>query len=474
MRRFIALFILTALVLSVHPAQADLSPLEITEEDASPSTFPYKVKFTNGTVTDNGDGTTSISSGGGSGITIGGTITGGTDTRVLFDDAGAIGEDAGMVFNKTTNALTISGVFTSAGVASTGSIDVDMANAKITLQNTGGTEFGWHTEANDLFYGRKAGGAIFLLLDALSVLHLGDIGAPIKNLSVHTSDTGNSSVNLPPSAIGLGEVDTTNAPSAGDFLSFSGQRFTWTAPSGSGDITSVGDVASGAAFDGTQGTVLTFNNAGGDSTLTYNGSNLTSSVTQEVSNAIPTFVWTDSGGDDYEAYADANIWYLTNSTDGAIIARTTQANALQIVGKTITEGGADLNGKIDASAATVFSFVQQKDATIVDPDTVQTTSDAIPLFEVDARNYPFGIRIVQVKVGLNASASPAYALEEWTSPTSGVSSLLMNLGMSSASEATWTTITDNTVAAGSYVFLNLDTTALNWAKVTVWFYALTA
>jgi hypothetical protein len=43
---------------------------------------------------------------------------------------------------------------------------------------------------------------------------------------------------------------------------------------GSGDITSVGDVTSGAAFDGTQGTVLTFNNAGGDGTLTFDGSDL--------------------------------------------------------------------------------------------------------------------------------------------------------------------------------------------------------
>ena len=38
-----------------------------------------------------------------------------------------------------------------------------------------------------------------------------------------------------------------------------------------GDITSVGDVTSGVAFDGTQGTTLTFNNAGGDGALLYNG-----------------------------------------------------------------------------------------------------------------------------------------------------------------------------------------------------------
>jgi hypothetical protein len=41
--------------------------------------------------------------------------------------------------------------------------------------------------------------------------------------------------------------------------------------SGSGDVTAVGDCASGACFNGTQGTTLTFNNAGGDATFDYDG-----------------------------------------------------------------------------------------------------------------------------------------------------------------------------------------------------------
>lgn len=35
-------------------------PIEITEEDASPSTYPYKIKESNNAVTDNGDGTDSV------------------------------------------------------------------------------------------------------------------------------------------------------------------------------------------------------------------------------------------------------------------------------------------------------------------------------------------------------------------------------------------------------------------------------
>jgi hypothetical protein len=51
-----------------------------------------------------------------------------------------------------------------------------------------------------------------------------------------------------------------------------------TAGAGVGDIISVGDVSTGAAFDGTQGTILTFFNVGGNSTLDYDGTDLTSSV----------------------------------------------------------------------------------------------------------------------------------------------------------------------------------------------------
>ena len=42
-------------------------------------------------------------------VAIGGTISGGTDTRVLFNDGGNLGEDAGFTYNKTTDILTLLG-----------------------------------------------------------------------------------------------------------------------------------------------------------------------------------------------------------------------------------------------------------------------------------------------------------------------------------------------------------------------------
>lgn len=94
-------------------AHADISnQLNFEEADGSPSTYPYKVIVSNGTLTDNGDGTSSLTTGGGgSGITIGTTtITSGTDTRVLFDDGGVVGENAGFTYSKTLQKLTASGL----------------------------------------------------------------------------------------------------------------------------------------------------------------------------------------------------------------------------------------------------------------------------------------------------------------------------------------------------------------------------
>lgn len=59
-------------------------------------------------------------------------------------------------------------------------------------------------------------------------------------------------------------------PSGGTVTDNNNGTCTFTVGGGA-DITSVGDVVSGAAFDGTQGRTLTFNNAGGDATIDYDG-----------------------------------------------------------------------------------------------------------------------------------------------------------------------------------------------------------
>ena len=68
-----------------------------------------------------------------------------------------------------------------------------------------------------------------------------------------------------------GFVNVLDCVGSGVTCSASGITGTLTIPGATGDITSVGDVTTGAAFDGTQGTTLTFYNAGGNATESYNG-----------------------------------------------------------------------------------------------------------------------------------------------------------------------------------------------------------
>ena len=85
----------------------------------------------------------------------------------------------------------------------------------------------------------------------------------------------------------------------------------------SSDIASVGDCASGACFDGTQGTTLTFNNAGGDKTLDYDGTDFLFNAPLDITGALDVSTTIEAGS--------GNIT-LTNSTgniDGEVIADDT-------------------------------------------------------------------------------------------------------------------------------------------------------
>jgi hypothetical protein len=73
----------------------------VEEEDGSPSVEVSTIIFGNGSVTDNGDGSATVSSGGGGGT------PGGADTNVQFNDAGAFGGNANFTFNKLENILKL-------------------------------------------------------------------------------------------------------------------------------------------------------------------------------------------------------------------------------------------------------------------------------------------------------------------------------------------------------------------------------
>lgn len=75
-------------------------PLRVTEQDGSPNVRPVTtIKFDNGTVTDDGSATVSVTSGGGS--------PGGSNNEIQFNDSGDFGGDAGFIMsNKADGAGT--------------------------------------------------------------------------------------------------------------------------------------------------------------------------------------------------------------------------------------------------------------------------------------------------------------------------------------------------------------------------------
>lgn len=91
------------------------------------------------------------------------------------------------------------------------------------------------------------------------------------------AQAGDVTYTLPNAVGGAGSVLTDAAGNG---------TLSWAVPAGLGDITAVGDVADGAAFNGTQGTTLTFFNAGGNATVIYDGTDIAFSKPIDVASNI--------------------------------------------------------------------------------------------------------------------------------------------------------------------------------------------
>jgi len=130
---------------------------------------------------------------------------------------------------------------------------------------------------------------------------------------------------------------------------------------------------------------------------------------------------------------------------------------------------------IPANTDVSMPLIQQKDVTIMEPDNVQTVSDALPMLAIDNYNYPNGIVLVAVRVTTSANSAISIVFEEWETPTGGSVSDLETVTLSGA-EAEKTVvradIDDTVVASGNYIFLDLDTTDVNWVKITIWYYVV--
>lgn len=126
LRTFIRLNLIAGLLLVSTSAFAGVN--NIVEQDGSPSVYPWKIKVSNGTLTDNGDGTASLSTGGSGSNPMSidavvGPSTNGTQPSadaVLFisPTGGKLSQDAASFFYDPATKILTAGTFTATGSTS--------------------------------------------------------------------------------------------------------------------------------------------------------------------------------------------------------------------------------------------------------------------------------------------------------------------------------------------------------------------
>lgn len=119
---------------------------------------------TNVTLTQAGSDISIAATGSGGGMSIGGTVTGGTAPRVLFVDTGPVlADDAGLTFDKTNDILTIAGGL-SGGAATSANLNLYSNFNSFNDTNTGRIKFKERLVFDDNFTAVGSGG---YLIDAL-------------------------------------------------------------------------------------------------------------------------------------------------------------------------------------------------------------------------------------------------------------------------------------------------------------------
>lgn len=198
-----------------------------------------------------------------------------TDPTMTFENSGMIGIGT----TDPTTALDVVGTVNATALTEGG-------NAVYNSTETPGGSLGgtWASPTiDDLFLllgGDVATAGTYDFGSASVVLEIPNAAAPITDatgeIAIDTNLITQGMLQVYLTSAIANIVATTDTPGDNEVPTYDavGGTIQWEAGgAGSGDITSVGDVADGAAFDGTQGTTLTFNNAGGDGTLLYDATN---------------------------------------------------------------------------------------------------------------------------------------------------------------------------------------------------------
>ncbi len=238
---------------------------------------------------------------------VGGSGTpGGSDTQVQYNDSGSFGGDAGMVYNETTNALTVSGTITTGGVnVNSGSEKILTSSGSVTLGGTGNTNnekllLDFESVANKLTLTSSTG---------LATIDYGSIAADYDSSTV-TLSTVAGAINAA-SATSLA-IPNGAAPTVSTFGQIAGDNNLWATSHGApifyDGTASVGLVGVLVSDTPTNGQVPTWNTGG---TITWETGSGGSGFTTAGRSLTGTGATIDA---DAELYTDSKTLYFENPT----------------------------------------------------------------------------------------------------------------------------------------------------------------
>lgn len=115
---------------------------------------------------------------------------------------------------------------------------------------------------------------------------------------------------------------------------------------------------------------------------------------------------------------------------------------------------------------------------IWDPDGIQSTEDAVPVFYVHPSSYPNGITVAAstgtandgIQLFADAANTASVAVEEWSYEGAFLSTIATITFANSTVAASTAPLTDANIAAESRIYIDLDDTDLNWLDISIPYY----
>jgi len=100
------------------------------------------------------------------------------------------------------------------------------------------------------------------------------------------------------------------------------------------------------------------------------------------------------------------------------------------------------------------------------PDQLQAEQSEWPVFPVESEIFPNGITLTGITIRTDGDSTYSVTLKEFTSPGDGSPSTIVTIATAASDTAATNILTDAIIAAGSIIFVTLDTDDISWVEIT--------